>query len=335
MSKIEYIDKIKSYIGDGFIILPSNVRTDLTYNSVSLDDFKQWIDIARNSLESINSSDKLVLIPEGTLSNITSYIEQIRAAHEQLSISNPNAENTFNTFVTQMEALITAIAPYMNLVDNTNYNTLSQKLTDSLEVSKNQVASDKKLITKSNKTFNELSQQSQDLLAKVSSGVLSENFSKLSNSWWNWILMGISALASVVAFVFLVAKADDLTNLLIKAFETGSIDYRIFLAKWLTSLPYLALLTVALFELRNRIRSRDTYIYRRSVAGSLDGYAQALLNKVDNISDTKEKSAAFRSVIEFMISSMLELTKTPGIKNERQTVGIKVKDVLEANVSAK
>lgn len=335
MSKIEYIEKIQSYLGDGFIVLPSNVRTDLTFNSVSFEEFRQWIDIARNSLEAINSADKLNLIPEGTLSNIVSYLEQIRNPIEQLVVGDPNAEATYNTFVQQLESMIAMIAPFMNLVDNTNYDNLSRKLTDSLDVSKTQITSDKKLITKNSKILGDLTQQSQNLLARVSSGALSENFGKLSNSGWNWTLMILSAIVAIVAFCFLVVKADDLTTLLIAAFKIGNLDYRIFLAKWLTSLPYLGLLTVALFELRNRIRSRDIYVYRKNVAGSLDGYAQTLLNKVDSISDGKEKSAAFRIVIEFMINSMLELTKNPGIKNERQTLGIKVKDILEANVSTK
>ena len=120
---------------------------------------------------------------------------------------------------------------------------------------------------------------------------------------------------------------------MIESFEKGSMDYRVFIAKWSSMLPYLFTLSVGILELRSRIRNRDIYVYRENVAASIDGYTESLLNRVEDMKSSTERDRARAIVIQFMIDSMLEITKSPIDSRDKQRVGLKIRDIGEATLS--
>lgn len=334
MSKVEFIDKINSYLGDGFVQFPANIRTDLEVNNVTLSEFRSWVDLAQRSLSAISKAQQFTIMPEGILGSITSNIEGIRNSIPETEEGKPDPVNNFATAVNYGEQLISQIAPYLNLIDSIGYRSLTDKIEQSLSSAENDIDENKRSITALNRSAKSALTKSQDLLNKVSSGVLSQNFGNLSNSSWNWALMVGSAALSTFAFIALLKHSNELTQELVKALQKGHVDYGVFLVKWSLSIPYLILLAISLLELRSRIRLRDTYIFREKVAGSLDGYTEILLDKAGSIRNEAERGATRRAVIQFMIQSMLELTKTPSVKDEKQKFGIKAKDIIEADFSS-
>lgn len=333
MSKQDYIQKLTSYAGDGFVQFPAGARSDLESNGVTIAEFHTWVDMMKASLEALIAANKLLLLGEGILGSITNSLENIRTNVSNLDGVTPDQQSFFNNAVAEGEQFLYQIAPYLNLVDSVNYKNLSNRLDKSLVEASEAIKARKKNLDNLTKNTKTIQAKSDNILKKVSSGVLSQNFGNLSNNWWNWILMIGSALLALYGFLALLRISNELLDIVIYALEEGVVDYRILLVKWLLSTPYLILLSISLLELRSRIKLRDIYLFRKSVAGALDGYTENLLNKVEDIKDPKEKSVARRTVIEFMISSMLELTKLPSVKMEKQRIGLKVKDVAEADVT--
>lgn len=335
MNKEQYIQAIESYVNDGYMPIPSGTRRDLAYNGIKLADIEETINISKETLDSLLSSNKLRIMPEGTLSTIKSYIETSRQHLENLASGElSKAEQALGVIYSHTEQIVALVSPFSNLVDNLNYKSLVKEATATIELLKTSISEEKKESAAIRKSIKVTETKSTSLLRRISSGVLSENFKNLSNSKWNYTLMALGLLISLGAFVCLVIKSNEINNYLIAAFEQGSLDYRIFIAKWSTLVPYLFLLSIGVLELRSRIRSRDIYAYRENVAGSLDGYTESLLNRVDDIKNPAERDRARAMVIEFMIDSMLELTKSPIDKKDKHSIGVKVKDVGEATISA-
>lgn len=333
MSKAGHIERIVSYLGDGFIQLPATTPGNLDANGVSVAEFRTWIELAHRSLSSINEANKLTLIPENLLGSIVSNIEGARSNILETEDGKPDPAGHFNVAASHVEQLISQVAPYLNLIDSVNYRNLEDKVQNTLSAAEKGIEERKKSFDSLNKSTRLTNTKSQNLLKRISSGVLSENFGKLSNDAWNWLLMIGAAVLSIYAFIALLTRSNYLTGELVDALHKGNLNYGIFLAKWSLSIPYLVLLAIGLLELRSRIRLRDIYIFREKVAGSLDGYTEILLDKAGIIRNDAERSAARRAVIEFMIKSMLELTKTPSLKDGKQKVGLKAKDIVEADIT--
>lgn len=334
MSKAEHIEKINSYLNDGLVQFPASTPSNLESNGVAIAEFRTWTEIIKSSLDAIGQAGKMNLLPEGVLNSIASNIEAIRLYVTKFDDPNrPDVDNHFANAVNIAETLLSQVAPYLNLIDSLNYAYLKNTTSQVLEDAEKAIADRKKTLDALSTSTKKLQKKTQSILKGTSSGVLSDNFGQLSNNWWNWGLLFVSLFISLFAFVQLLKQSSHLTNELITALSANSLDYRVFLAKWSLSLPYLLLLSIGLLEARSRIRLRDIYLFRKGVAGSLDGYTEVLLNKAEAIRESKERSAARRVVIEFMINSMLELSKSPSVKIEKQRVGLKLKDIAEADVS--
>ena len=334
MNKKSYIQTISSYIDDGFVVVPAGARNDLEANGMTIGDLNTFISIARDNLDALIVSKRLIVIPEGILNNFKSFIESSRETSSDLSSREySTAQNALSNIINLMEQVIAQSAPYLNLADSTNYKSLDIQARDIIQELSRSIIEEKKQSNLIIKSVSATEKKSKNLLERISSGVLSENFKRLSNSKWNFALMSLALLATVYAFAYLVMKSNEISNYMIDSLVKNNLDHRLFLLKWSTSLPYLLLLSVALFELRNRIRNRDTYLYRENVAGSLDGYTESLLNKVEEIKSPQERDKVRSMVIEFMIDSMLELTKSPNIKSDKQSLGVKLRDIGEANIT--
>lgn len=331
--KPEYISKIESYVGDGLFDIPTSARADLVVNGVSVKDIREWAEIIRQTLATLSEARIMYLIPEGILANTVNYLESIRNNTGILTAPDQNANTALSNIISWMEALLSQLVPYTNLGENLSYESLKQRVGSALGEVQDKAAKadrDHKRLIKSTK---DLEENTRRILQGVSSGTLSDKFKGLSNNWWNWLLMGLSTVAIGVAGYLLLQKTNELTTYVIAAFESGVLDYRVFLAKWLLTLPYLAIVSIAVLELRSRIKLRDLYVFRESVAGSLDGYTEVLLGHVENIENKDERSTARLRVLEFMIDSMLELTKTPSIKGEKQSMGVEVRDIGKMSIS--
>ncbi len=334
MNKKSYIQDISSYLNDGFVVIPSAARKDLENYGTTINDLTNLVGIAKDTLSAIASANRLFVIPEGVLSNIKSYIENARSLSMELaSRDESSAQNALSNMVNHMEQIIAQASSYLNLADSANYQRLDAQARSTLQELTSKISDDKKISASLKKSVVSTEQKSKKLLERISSGILSENFKRLRNSPWNYAIMTLSLLAAIYAFLCLVQKSNEVGNYLVPAFESGKLDYRILFVKWSTSLPYIILLSIAVLELRNRVRNRDTYLYRENVAGSLDGYTESLLNKVNDIKNQTERDRVRAMVINFMIDSMLELTKSPTNKNDKHSLGLKVKDIGEATIT--
>ena len=334
MNKESYIQAIHSYLYDGSFVIPAGVRKDLAINGITINHLSDLIDLVKNSLTALEDTNKLVFIPEGVLANIKNYIESTRTSLQDLSSLDQNtAQNSLSNISNYMEQTIAQIASYLNIADSTSYRNLDFQASELITLLQAKINEDKKLSTILKRSVTSTEAKSKRLLERISSGVLSENFQRLGNSKWNYLIMFAAFGVAVYAFVCLIVKSNELNNYLIEAFSKANLDYRVFLVKWSTSIPYLLLLSVAILELRNRIRNRDIYMYRENVAGSIDGYTESLLNKVSDIKNSEERDKVRAMVIKFMIDSMLELTKSPTNKNDKHSIGVKVKDIAEATIS--
>lgn len=333
MSKYEHINTIRSYLKDGFIEIPAGARTDLESNGVTIEDFRLWVHDALLILQSIDKAKKLNLIPENVLSNIVSYLNNIRNEVSAYSVMDQTSVNAFASSVNQLEQMIYMLLPYVNLAENLNLQALTNKVTTKLENINEENAKTNQEIESAKRKYKILNDKATKLLRGLSSGVLSKNFASLSKSPWHKVLLYGSGLTAVFAFLLLLLQSHSMTVYLIEGLTTGKFDYKIFVAKWLTTFPYLAFLTVMVLEVRSRIHLQDLYQFRETVASSLESYTESLLNKVEDISDSKEKDIARRMVIEFMISSMTELTKQPTTKSAKNSIGLEFKDIGKANIS--
>lgn len=331
MNKEAYIQRISSYVDDGFIEIPANARTDIVYDGTDISLLRRKVDVARTLLVALRDSNTFIHLPEGVLNNIVQYVEAARNDATLLNIPNQQAESAFQSVNNHVDNVISQTVPYTGLAELMNI----EKIRNDADLILSETVKRNNEATKKDKAHREqikkLENQANKILRGVSSGVLSRELGVLSNYWWNWTLMALSLLLSISSVYLLIHKTNHLTDYLIQAFSQNDLDYRIFIAKASLSLPYAFLASVGILELRNRIKLRDMYVFRKSVANSLDGYTESLLSRVEAMEPGQEKREAKKMVIEFMITSMLELTKTPSVKPERQSMGVKIRDIGEAN----
>lgn len=333
MAKFDYIEKIEGYLNDGLVRVPISARRGLEADGVGIDDFKDRILILKNALDSLQLSEMLSLMPERLLADIVGSIESMRAESRQLTRPDNLADSAFANIVHQVETLIQLVVPYLNLSDSQDYKSLAKKVSDTLSSSQKRLSEGSRAIKRQSDMLDSIQEKSSNILRGVSTGALSKNFGELNESWWNRGLLIGSGLLAATGFGLFWWKTAEISGYLVDGLSGGTVNLGVFFAKWLVTLPFLLMLTIGLFELRNRIKYRDIFDFRRNVAGSLEGYTETLLNKVEDIKDVKEKDVARGRVIQFMIDSMIELTKPPTITHDKHSLGVKVRDIGEANIN--
>jgi len=335
MSKQQSIQDITSYLGDGFIQIPAQAPSTFSFNDVGIEDLRRWIETLKTSLEALNQSQYLTVIPEGLLNSIKSGLEQARNAASLITSGDVNSQNNYNNLVAQVENLITTVAPYLNIADINNYKDLQNKAQALIDSTNDEIAKQKQQNQRLNSGISRISQKADSLLGKVDSGVLNKELDDLSKSKWHIGILIISVLAAAWMTWILIGRSQDFTDAIIKYVGNPNIkiNWAVYIAKWVASLPYIIILIFALVESRRRISLIDQFVFRSRVAKSLEGYRLLLLADQDQFVGEKEKDQSRLQVSQFMIMAILELINQPS-KKERSSIALRFKDLFEVKADS-